>query len=312
MNGVMNGVMTDGTWVLATSVAGVPACVAAVRGLGPVTVVALGSRELAERAAACGPDVVRWCEPEAGVPVEAYAAALADRLAQAAPRPWLVVADSSSGARALLGAAAARIGAVLLSGVGSVTARGERLVVERSAVGGAVVQTLETAGPLAIALDVEEDAVVTGSAPIEPWALGAPAAVRVVRRPSASAASGLADATKVVAVGRGLRARADLELVEQLAGALGAELACSMPLADDLGWLDKSRYVGRSGQTVAPRLYLAVGISGAPQHLEGIRGAKVVAAVNVDPAAPVFRRADFGIAGDLYEVVPALVAALAE
>jgi electron transfer flavoprotein alpha subunit len=299
-----------GTWVLATSTRGVAAQVAAVRPLGPVTVVALGTREVAERAAAAGPDAVRWCEPAGGVPVEAYAGAVAGLVAQAAPR--LVVAGTAPDARTLLGAVAARVGAVLLPGVRSVTARDDRLLVERSAVGGAVLQTLEVAGRLAVALDVDDEGPADGSAPIEPSPLDAATPVRVARRASASQASGLADATRVVAVGRGLRARADLELINELAAALNAELACSMPIADDLGWLDKSRYVGRSGQTIAPRLYLAIGISGAPQHLEGIRAAKVVAAVNTDPEAPVFRRADYGIAGDLYEVVPAIVAALAE
>jgi len=122
---------------------------------------------------------------------------------------------------------------------------------------------------------------------------------------------GLAGAASVVSVGRGLRARDDLAMVEQLAQVLGAQIGCSMPVADDLGWVPKDHYVGRSGQQVSPRLYLALGISGAPQHLEGIRGAKVVVAVNSDPQAPIFRRADYGVVGDLYEVVPALIDALA-
>ncbi len=111
-------------------------------------------------------------------------------------------------------------------------------------------------------------------------------------------------------MGRGLRSRDDMALIEALAAALDAEIACSMPVADDLGWIDKARYVGRSGEHIAPRLYLAVGISGAPQHLEGVRQARVVVAVNSDPEAPIFASADYGIVGDLYDVVPALVEAL--
>jgi len=83
-------------------------------------------------------------------------------------------------------------------------------------------------------------------------------------------------------------------------------------IADDFGWVAKERYIGRSGQHVSPRLYMAIGISGAPQHLEGVRDAKVVVAVNTDPEARIFQRADYGIVGDLYEVVPALQAALGE
>jgi electron transfer flavoprotein alpha subunit len=121
-------------------------------------------------------------------------------------------------------------------------------------------------------------------------------------------ASGLDDAERVVSFGRGVKAKDDVALIGSLATALGAELACSMPIADDLGWLDKSRYVGRSGNHIAPNLYLAVGIAGAPQHLEGVRGARVLVAVNNDPDARIFHSADYGIVGDLYEVVPALIA----
>ena len=88
------------------------------------------------------------------------------------------------------------------------------------------------------------------------------------------------------------------------------EIGCTMPVADDLGWLPKDRYIGRSGRHIAPGLYLAVGISGAAQHMEGVRDAKVVAAINNDPEARIFRTADYGVVGDLYEVVPALIDAL--
>ncbi|NTW38941.1 MAG: electron transfer flavoprotein subunit alpha/FixB family protein [Cellulomonadaceae bacterium] len=134
--------------------------------------------------------------------------------------------------------------------------------------------------------------------------------VRVVQRRAVSVASGVRDAARVVSVGRGVKAKADIALVESLAAALGGEVACSMPVAEDLGWVAKERYVGRSGQHISPRLYLALGISGTPQHMEGVREAKVVAAVNNDPSAPIFATADYGIVGDLYEVVPALMAAL--
>jgi electron transfer flavoprotein alpha subunit len=138
-----------------------------------------------------------------------------------------------------------------------------------------------------------------------------PADVRLDRLvPVAGAGGGVAVADRVVAIGRGVRARSDVPMVEGLAADLGAELACSMPIADDFGWVPRERYVGRSGLHIAPRLYLALGISGTPQHLEGVRDAKVVVAVNSDPEAPIFRRADYGIAGDLYEVVPAIREAL--
>jgi hypothetical protein len=120
----------------------------------------------------------------------------------------------------------------------------------------------------------------------------------------------LGSAKTIVGIGRGLKARADLELVEDLAAATGAEVACSRPLAEGVDWVAKERYLGISGQHVAPDLYFAIGISGQIQHMVGVREAKVIVAINSDPAAPVFGECDFGIVGDLYEVVPALAAAV--
>lgn len=121
----------------------------------------------------------------------------------------------------------------------------------------------------------------------------------------------LAAARRVVAVGRGLRQREDLSLVEELCRTLGAELGASRPLIEDARWLPVTRQVGLSGHTVKPELYIAVGISGQIQHLVGMRESRFVVAINMDPKAPIFEAADVGIVGDLYEVVPRLASALA-
>jgi electron transfer flavoprotein alpha subunit len=113
----------------------------------------------------------------------------------------------------------------------------------------------------------------------------------------------------IVSVGRGIKEADNLPLVQDLASALGAELAASRPICDN-GWLPIERQVGSSGQTVSPKLYLAVGISGAIQHLVGMKGSQCVVVINKDPDAPIFEIADYGIVGDLFEVVPALTAAV--
>jgi electron transfer flavoprotein alpha subunit len=123
----------------------------------------------------------------------------------------------------------------------------------------------------------------------------------------AARAVDLTAAEIIVSVGRGIREQSNLPVVEDLAQAFGAELAASRPICD-AGWLPMERQVGSSGQTVAPKLYVAVGISGAIQHLVGMKGAKTIVAINKDPNAPIFEVADYGIVGDLFEVAPALAA----
>lgn len=116
----------------------------------------------------------------------------------------------------------------------------------------------------------------------------------------------LSAADIIVSVGRGIKEKDNLSIVEALANALGAEIAASRPICDN-GWLPMERQVGSSGQTVSPKIYFAVGISGAIQHLVGMKGAKTIVAINKDENAPIFETADYGIVGDLFEIVPALV-----
>jgi electron transfer flavoprotein alpha subunit len=119
----------------------------------------------------------------------------------------------------------------------------------------------------------------------------------------------LSQAERIVAVGRGIKGQEHVALAEKLAKALGAEIAASRPICD-AGWLPMDRQIGSSGQTVAPKLYLALGISGAIQHLVGMKGSRTIVAINKDAEAPIFEVADYGIVGDLFEVIPAIISEL--
>ena len=159
------------------------------------------------------------------------------------------------------------------------------------------------------------DAAARGSVPAPVRALDVsidPSSVRQQPEPpfkEARQAVDLSQAERIVSVGRGIKGPEHLPLATALAEALGAELAASRPICD-AGWLPMERQIGSSGQTVAPKLYIAVGISGAIQHVVGMKGSRTIVAINKDADAPIFEVADYGYAGDLFEFLPALTAEL--
>jgi electron transfer flavoprotein alpha subunit len=210
--------------------------------------------------------------------------------------------------RVLLGAAAARLQVPVLTGAHSVSSEGGDVIVAHSVFGGIAEETVAVSGLVALVLDGGPVPQASGAAPVEEVA-----AISLGMRAStkASAFCGRLGATpRVVGIGRGLKAQGDLVMIETFAKAAKAEVACSRPLAEGLNWLGKDRYIGISGQHIAPQLYFAIGISGQLQHMAGVRGAETIVAINSDPEAPVFKDADYGLVGDLYEIVPAITGAL--
>jgi len=159
------------------------------------------------------------------------------------------------------------------------------------------------------------DQVAKGTSPAPTRALTVEVDASAIRQKpeapfqQAKQAVDLSQAERIVSVGRGIKDQANIAIAQQLADALGAEIAASRPICD-AGWLPMERQVGSSGQTVAPKLYLALGISGAIQHLVGMKGSNTVVAINKDADAPIFEIADYGIVGDLFEIVPAIIAAV--
>jgi electron transfer flavoprotein alpha subunit len=172
-------------------------------------------------------------------------------------------------------------------------------------------------GPRCVTIQIgafRADAVKRGSAAaIQPVAIDIdPSTIRQLPEPpfkEAKQAVDLGQAERIVAVGRGIKSQENIAVAEKLAKAMSAEIAASRPICDN-GWLPMDRQIGSSGQTVAPKLYVALGISGAIQHLVGMKGARTIVAINKDADAPIFEVADYGIVGDLFEIVPALVSEL--
>src|SRR5271155_705928 len=152
------------------------------------------------------------------------------------------------------------------------------------------------------------DQAEPGSAPVEKVEAAQPPALRITPHEvfqEAKQAVDLSQAEVIVAIGRGIKEQKNVAIAEDLAKALGGEVAASRPICDN-GWLPLERQIGSSGQTVAPKLYIALGISGAIQHIVGMKGARTIVAINKDKEAPIFEIADYGVVGNLFDVVPAL------
>jgi len=302
--------MSVNAWIVVGDQPTVGNLIAVARSLGgPVGAVVAGPRSVAETVAASGVDQVLWCSAPADVPAEANAPAVADAVAADPPR--VVLAGRNPGERVLLGAAAARLKAAVLTGARSVTVDGNGVVVVNAVFGDIAEQTVAVSGPVALLLDGGPIPSAGGTGvPIEEVCVP-PLGVTVTEtRMHGFDQADLSSARRVIGVGRGLKAREDLTMIEELARALEAEIACSRPVAEGLNWMGKDRYIGSSGARIAPRLYLAIGISGQLQHMVGLTGAETIVAINTDPNAAVFSQADYGLVGDLYQLVPAITAAL--
>jgi len=302
--------MSVNAWIVVGDQPGVGNLVDVARSLGgPVGAVVAGPRSVAEAVARSGVDQVIWCRAPDDVPAEASAPAVADAVAADPPR--VVLAGRDPGERVLLGAVAARLRAVVLTGARSITFDGSEVVVVNAVFGDIAEETVAVSGPVALLLDGGPAPPADGAVvPIEEVS-APPLGLKVVEtRTHGFDVADLAAARRVIGVGRGLKAKEDLALIEEFARAAGAEIACSRPVAEGLNWMGKDRYIGSSGARISPQLYVAVGISGQLQHMVGVTGAETIVAINTDPNAAIFKQADYGLAGDLYQLVPAITAAL--
>jgi len=242
-----------------------------------------------------------------------YAAAIAK--AVEAESPVAVLFAGSSMGRDLAPRVAARLGVGLASDCTALAADGGAIVATRPVFAGKALQRLKfPKSPALVTLRPKVFAAVAGAGragAVQPLAVTAEAP-RATLREVAAAGGAVVDLTEaeiIVSGGRGLRGPEHFALVEELAKALGATVGASRAVVD-AGWRPHSEQVGQTGKTVSPKLYVAIGISGAIQHLAGMSSSRCIVAINKDPEAPIFKIADYGVVGDLFEVVPAITEAV--
>ena len=246
---------------------------------------------------------------------DAYTAALGQLLAQV--NPEYVLLPHTYQVRDFLPKLATALGTVAVSDVVAHRVEAGAVVLVRQLFQGRLNSDVRFTGaaPHFASLQAgayRADQLVEGAAAVEKFT-PAIAAGEVRTRPrerfrESARAVDLSAAELIVAVGRGIKEADNIALIQELANVMGAELAASRPICD-AGWLPMERQVGSSGQTVGPKMYMAIGISGAIQHLVGMKGSRTIVAINKDPNAPIFEVADYGIVGDLFQVVPELIEA---
>jgi electron transfer flavoprotein alpha subunit len=313
------GVLNRATW---EAVAAAQLLAQRVGGLS-LTIAVVGATGAAadELAAAGVGDVLTLVDPalETYTP-DGYVVALAPLVTSMSPR--FVVLPHTYQTRDFVPALAARLDRPLITDVTALAGTGDAPTFLRPMFQGKLAAEVRPAGghPCFVTCQIgafRADKVQKGQGPASVRHVAVTidrSAIRQTPEPpfqEAQRAVDLSQAARIVAVGRGIKSKEHLPVAESLAKALGAELAASRPICDS-GWLPMERQIGSSGQTVAPKLYVALGISGAIQHLVGMKGSRTIVAINKDADAPMFEVADYGIVGDLFEIVPAIVTELSK
>lgn len=278
---------------------------------GKVIALALGDRADAKMLASKGADVVLTNNDGAlkGLQVEPYADALHQAIQ--ARKPGIVLVGSGIRSKDVAGRVATRLEVGCASEAINLRLDGGRLVSERAYYSGNsfLTEKLPKDPQIAVVPARAYEANATGQGTVEALALQfKPAKARLVE--SVAKPSGgvhLEEADIVVSVGRGVKKKEDLALAQQLCQATGGSLGCTRPIAADLKWLGDENWIGLSGHEIKPKAYIGLGVSGQIQHVAGMRGSKLIIAINKDEEAPLVKISDYAIVDDLYKVVPALV-----
>jgi electron transfer flavoprotein alpha subunit len=277
---------------------------------GRAVVALLGDASLADQLGGADAVVTVTDDALANYTAEGWERALAAVVEHVSPR-LVLIANTTVGLD-LAGALSTTWDAPLVAYATGVTIEGGAVVATAQVYGGKLLAEAELAGDRGVV------SVIAGSFPADAGRGAGDPAVESVTAPAGELRTSflalitpeagdvdITSAELLVSVGRGIGSQDNLELVQELADALGAPLASSRPITDQ-GWLPKTRQVGKSGLKVKPKVYLTFGISGAPEHLEGMRDAELIIACNTDEAAPIFDVAHYGTTADLFDLVPAI------
>lgn len=275
-----------------------------------VTAIVFGDEAEAKAAAVCRADKIVFCPVTTEGAPEDYAFAIAAEI-KAVPNAIVLVNNSIRG-QLLAGKISVYLDTAVISGANDLSIEEDKLVLSRMVYGGTALQKEVFTKPYGVVtiasgiFDVTPDACeTTDIRSIE----GAPedAVRRISRDEKKESTVNLAAAKRIVDIGRGLAAEEDLDMCRRLAKLLDAEVGCSRPVAENNKWMPKACYMGITGVQVKPDLIVTLGLSGQVQHIGGINKSKVIVAINKDKAAPIFKNADFGLVGDMYKIIPALI-----
>lgn len=278
-----------------------------------VSVIIFGDQNHAEEAIASGADqVYLFGQPGDSMMIEAYSKSIAELLR--AEKADLVLVYSSIRGKLMAGRIASQLGTSVLSNISELTVEDGSIIAKHMVYGGAAIRTEKALSDTVV---VTVGTGVFDAMPMDTTRQGKVievnpvvdnAGIRVLEtRPKQGESVNLTAAKRVVGVGRGFASKEDLKMAEKLAALIGAEMACSRPIAEGEKWMAKERYIGVSGVVLKPDIYISIGVSGQIQHMIGVNQAKTLVAINKDKNAPVFKQVDIGLVADLYNVLPQII-----
>lgn len=276
-----------------------------------VSIVLFGGQAEADEAISFGADQVFLYEKTEGM-IEGYTKSITELLRAEGAK--LVMVYSSVSGKLIAGKIASQLGTSVLSNISEFAVEDDSVIVKHMVYGGAAIRTekaLSETVVVTVGSGVFEKAVKAEARQGKITEVAAEAEVEGIRvvehLPKQGEVVNLGAAKRVIGVGRGFAAQEDLKMAEELASLIGAEMACSRPIAEGEKWMGKERYIGVSGVVLKPDVYVAIGISGQIQHMVGVNQSKTLVAINKDKNASIFKQVDIGIVGDIYTVLPKIV-----